>query len=447
MNGRIRHPIAVVLTAGILAGFASFASGAITLVGVGSVPGNASDLSGLSGFYTDPTNTLAPIPQNQLGSFGSSIAYSGHGNTYYMTNDRGYSTGLVDDLSRYQTFDIQVNPATTTVTPTLTATHFLTKETGEHFTGLGTAFTGPDPTANLRLDPEGTRVAPDGTLYICDELGPNIYHFNTSGQRIGVVTVPDKFKIASLNADATTETSSNTVGRVTNRGLEGLAISPDGTTLFAAEQSPLIQDGGLNGANNRILKIDLATGTTHEYLYQMTSKVGNVSELLAINDHEFLVDERDKNGGTAAALKKVFKVDLAGATDISNIGTTAINGLPLTGLPAGVTPVSKSLFLDLLDPQFGLAGVSFPEKIEGMAWGPDLPDGRHLLLISSDNDMVTANPSMFYAFAVDQATLPTFVPEAFSAVPEPSSLLLVLILGGVVAVFVRHRRGDCLNLK
>ena len=66
----------------------------------------------------------------------------------------------------------------------------------------------------------------------------------------------------------------NTAVRQGNRGMEGLAISPDGRTLFGIMQNALIQDHGLNpgttdrfGLNNRMLKIDLLTGETHEYVY------------------------------------------------------------------------------------------------------------------------------------------------------------------------------------
>lgn len=40
----------------------------ITLIGVGSLPGNATDLSGLGGSYTAPAGTT---PANQLGACGS----------------------------------------------------------------------------------------------------------------------------------------------------------------------------------------------------------------------------------------------------------------------------------------------------------------------------------------------------------------------------------------
>jgi hypothetical protein len=41
------------------------------------------------------------------------------------------------------------------------------------------------------------------------------------------------------------------------------------------------------------------------------------------------------------------------------------------------------------------------EKIEGMAWGPDLKDGGHLLYVFSDNDLTPELPMQIYAFAID----------------------------------------------
>jgi hypothetical protein len=94
------------------------------------------------------------------------------------------------------------------------------------------------------------------------------------------------------------EISGNTTGRVANKGMEGLAITPDGKTLVGIMQNALIQDAALGGAAHnllRIVTIDIRTGTTHEYGYLLTSGTG-VSEILALNQHEFLVDERDSKG-------------------------------------------------------------------------------------------------------------------------------------------------------
>lgn len=69
-------------------------------------------------------------------------------------------------------------------------------------------------------------------------------------------------------------------------------------------------------------------------------------------------------------------------------------------------PVSKTLFIDLLDPDFNLV-PTIAEKIEGLAWGADLEDGRHLLYVISDNDLNPNLATQIYAFAID-ASLVSF---------------------------------------
>jgi len=69
-------------------------------------------------------------------------------------------------------------------------------------------------------------------------------------------------------------------------------------------------------------------------------------------------------------------------------------------LPIGVTAVHKEVFIDLLDPKFELLGSDMPEKIESLAMGPDLQDGRKLLHVASDNDFDTNWPTKIYCFAI-----------------------------------------------
>lgn len=91
-----------------------------------------------------------------------------------------------------------------------------------------------------------------------DEYGPYIYRFDRrTGERSAVYRVPASFVVTTLSSIGNDEISQNTSGRVANKGMEGLAISPDGNTLFGAMQSPLLQDGGTKDAYTRILRIDL----------------------------------------------------------------------------------------------------------------------------------------------------------------------------------------------
>jgi len=383
-------------------------AGSITLVGVGSIPGDATDLSGLTGKLASESGT---VPHNQLGTFGSGIAYTGVGNIFIATNDRGFADGVTkpDYLDRFQVFEIALDARAQTLTPKLLETRLYKTESGQNFVGQSSAFDTADPSTSLRLDAEGIRVAPDGNIFVSDEYGPYIYEFNRQGRRIRTIPVPAKFSIAHPSASGATELSENSSGRQSNRGMEGLAISPGGNTLFGLMQSPLLQDGALDnnlkriGVNIRLLKLDLKTRATQEFVYPLEDGVENgANEILAINDHEFLVIERDGLSGGAAKFKRIFRIDIQGATDVSKL-----SALPRTG-SAGFKPVSKTLFIDLLDPHYGLAGAAFPEKIEGLAFGPDLPDGRHVLYVTSDNDLSSTKPTWFYAFAITADALPKF---------------------------------------
>ena len=377
--------------------------GGVELIGVGKISGAARDKSGLPGLYTNLKGET--IPANLAGSYGSSIAYSGKGDLYYCPNDRGFGDGSTASACRLQIVEIKVDPRSKTVAPKLVETRLLVDEQGRGFNGLAANFIGADPNKNHRFDPEGIRVGNDGSLFISDEYGPSIWQFDPAGKRLKTLTMPPKFLISELSDNEKIEIGDNKSGRVTNKGMESLAITPDGKTLLGAMQSPLIQDGGRNGVNVRLLRVDLATDGTSEYVYELPKPKLGLSEILALDADRFLVLERDGKGGVEARHKRLVKIDLRGATDVSGIGGRLSTGLPLLGLPAGVKAVTRTEWLNLLDPRFSLAGPSFPEKVEGIAWGPDLADGRKLLIVSCDNDLNPHQDVQFWAFAVDKSEL------------------------------------------
>lgn len=394
----------------LLAGCGSVARADVTLIGVGTIPGDASDLSGLTGKTSDGT------PHNRLGGLGSAIAYTGTGNEYLLASDRGPKDGATDFVCRWHKMEIRVAPgAKAPVALKLTATTLLINEGGKRLVGSLGAFEHKAPEKNLRLDPEGVRVGRDGTVYLSDEYGPGVYAFDAKGVRVASLPVPDRFLAPKPGKTPADELPPHaTSGRQPNRGMEGLAISPNGERLFGVMQSPLIQDGGLDaknervGVNCRILELDLATKKTREFVYPLDGPGYGVNEIVAVSDTEFLVLERDGKGGTDAEFKRLYLIDLATATDAS--GVTA---LPAKNLPAAVKPVKKKLFLDLLAKKHGITGPQCPEKFEGLAFGPDLPDGRRLLLVTADNDFIADKPFRVYAFAIDRAELPGFRPQQF----------------------------------
>ena len=141
--------------------------------------------------------------------------------------------------------------------------------------------------------------------------------------------------------------------------------------------------------------MEIETGATSEYLYRLDNHKNKLNEILSIGNEQFLVIERDGEIGSNASFKKIMKIDLAGATKIDQL-----EKLPPEKLPPGINAIKKEVFIDLLDPEFGLAGSDMPEKIESLTFGPTLEDGRKQLLVASDNDFITENPTKIYCFAV-----------------------------------------------
>jgi hypothetical protein len=199
----------------------------------------------------------------------------------------------------------------------------LTATDGKPLIGVSTAFDPRGADGNHRFDPEGLRLGPSGSVFISDEYGPYIYEFDSSGHQVRALNVPARYSIAHPAATKEEEVERNQSGRVANAGFESLAISPNGKRLYALIQLPLIQDskrtqkGKVKGLNCRLLEIDIASGATREFLYPLEHEGSKTSEMLALDDHRFLVIERDNQIGQNAGFKKIMKIDVAGASDIS----------------------------------------------------------------------------------------------------------------------------------
>ncbi len=430
------------------------------LMAIGTLD-QAADLSGLSGTLEGGSGA------NQLGGIGSGLTYAG-GTTFLATPDRGpnatpYSGGSIVDntqsyIARIQTLslDLVAGPSgglPYTLTTSLTGTTLLYSDTPlnygssaglasgipsintadrQYFTGRSDGFvpgSSGNP-SNARLDPEAIRMSNDGkSAFIADEYGPYVYQVDlATGKRIKSFELPAHFDVANLSSVGAAEISGNTSGRVTNKGMEGLAITPDGKTLVGFMQSPLIQDGGDGGRANRIVTIDIASGATHEYAYdnRIGSKNYNSSEIVALNDHQFLVLERDGKGmgdGSSAVTKQIWGVDLTGAQDVSTLaGESAL----LAKAP------SKKLFLDIAGAlkSFGIPDTQIPAKLEGMTFGPDVITAGvvyHTLYIANDNDFIAAaGPNKFFVFGFTDADLArngySYVAQDIQPVPEPGTL-------------------------
>ncbi|HKO91144.1 MAG TPA: esterase-like activity of phytase family protein, partial [Polyangiaceae bacterium] len=400
----------------------------VTLIGVGVVPGTGLDKSGLQGQaicrLDDPTTCT---DQATLGGFGSGLTYTGHDNVFLAVNDRGTFDGRNDIpyLDRFHFFYMAVDPSAPfpNIKTVLLDTRFFLNESGENFVGDAGIFDVADPAQTLRLDPESVRASCNGSFFISDEYGPDVFEFDRQGQLLRRLAVPSKFSIAHPQSTIDPDGNSlelypgvNDSGRQANRGMEGLAITPDGSQLVGIMQNALIQDRGLNtatppgrvGVNNRILSIDTQTGATREYVYAVDAinQGRGVNDLVAINEHEFLALERDNrslvptppNAAQTPNSKRIYRFDLSqpGLTDVSGVTSLPATSAELATQVPPISAVTKTLFLDLLDPSYVVDATTTPprtikdviaEKVEALSWGPDLPDGRHVLFVLTDNDL------------------------------------------------------------
>jgi hypothetical protein len=283
------------------------------------------------------------------------------------------------------------------------------------------------PTDPNGSDPEGLVALPDGTFWVSDEYGPFITHFDATGRQVGRLSPFD----GSLPSEL--------ANRIGNRGLEGLTVTSDGSTLVAIMQSAL-QQPDLGGANPwkiaivRIVTYELANGEVHEYLYLLDNPATNrtgVSEIAALSNHTFLVDERDP-AFPPGAYKKLWRIDLTGATDVgprSEVrgasydhahGGLLVGGRTLEALIAnqdtnsaaatlqrlGIMPVSKELGLDLgaLLDRLDAKGRIFPhDKVEGLYVDPN---GTRIILSNDDDFGIAGVASPTPPFQITEKVTP-----------------------------------------
>ncbi|MBB3837110.1 hypothetical protein FHS57_001104 [Runella defluvii] len=240
------------------------------------------------------------------------------------------------------------------------------------------------------LDSEGLALASDGTFWVSDEYGPHLVHFDRMGKTLE--------RINPFGSGTGGRTLPKVLARRRpNRGMEGLTITPDGKTLVGLMQSPLYNPSSAAVSGSLVLRVmtfDIATGSTKQYVYLMeNASLTGCSEIVAITNTTFLALERDGDYGgnpaKPAAFKRIYKFDLAGATDISDgangDGGKLYNGLTVEQLKdkagltaAGIVPVTKSLVFDLLTQ---ISPVYPHDKAEGIAILSNT-----LIAVSNDDD-------------------------------------------------------------
>jgi hypothetical protein len=171
------------------------------------------------------------------------------------------------------------------------------------------------------FDIESLRKDRKDHLWFGEEFGPFLVETDMSGKVLSAeVRTPNIVPPGSNAIGAEVRSPQNpylirpdTGNLGGSRGFEGMAINPKGDKLY-----PLLE-GTVTGDAAKSLRIgeyDIKTKgyTGNNWLYPLDTDGTNIGDMTAVNDHEFLVLER--NGATATAggtpFKKIFLIDIKG---------------------------------------------------------------------------------------------------------------------------------------
>jgi hypothetical protein len=319
----------------------------------------------------------------------SSITFDAARGVYYaLSDDQGNrSTG---DPVRYYTIAIDL------ADETLDAGDAEFVAVNQLFEKAGTSF----PSGGL--DPEGFALGRGGALFMSSEgnifadpiIDPFIKRYNRNGRVTATLPIPDKYIPNGVDR-----------GVRFNLAFESLNLTPNRDSLVTAGEGALFQDGPAstftNGSLARILLYDVNKRTpTNEYVYELGPwaepsaifGVNGIVEVLPIDDvGTMLVMERSFSvggvlGGGTGNVVVINEISTQGASDV-----LGIDALYQGGSPVASTPVSQREV-------FAFDDLGIPiDNIEGMTFGPSLPDGRQTLVIVSDNNF---NPGQFTQLVV-----------------------------------------------
>ena len=222
------------------------------------------------------------------------------------------------------------------------------------------------------FDGEGLALTRYGTFLVSSEKEPFLREVSAAGETLRLLPVPPRFA----------------AGMRGNEAFESVGLSADGRTFWTANETALTQDApdrdtALYGRHPiRLLRYERRgdsfapvgeLGYLVEPIGERTDgfKVRGVVDLLPLPEGGLLALEREFVTGAGMKVQ-LFHVDTAGTTDVSSLDSLAGEGW---------TPVRKTLLYDF--------GSSFrPDNLEGMTFGPELPNGDRMLIVISDDNFL-----------------------------------------------------------
>ena len=255
----------------------------------------------------------------------------------------------------------------------------------------------PDPEA-IRFNPqtrqliwtsEGERIVKDNNIVL---ENPAIISITEKGKYIDSFSLPHNLIMQNTEN-----------GPRQNGVLEGLTFSDHFKNLYVNVEEPLYEDGPRadvtdNGAFIRIFKFNvISRQNTQQVAYKLEPvahaanpanefKINGIPDILFLSDNKLLVIERSFSTGRLACTIKLFLADLNNATDIKKMPSLKLNN--------SFVPATKKLLLNMDD-----LGI-YIDNVEGVTFGPVLPNGHKTLLFVADNNFNPLEKTQFLLFEV-----------------------------------------------
>lgn len=186
------------------------------------------------------------------------------------------------------------------------------------------------------IDPESLQRGRNGDLWVGDEFGPWILHFDASGTLLD----PPFAMPGGLMSPNNPFLAGQPFTHPNSRGLEAMAITPNRDLLYAALEGATLTDP--DRSRRHVFVFDTTERAfTPQVLEYRTEAPGNlVADMWALDSHRLAVIERDGGRGLTAAFRRVYLVDVR-RTDSSGflektelIDLTRIPDPDLVSLPA-----------------------------------------------------------------------------------------------------------------
>ncbi len=299
----------------------------------GSIPGVT-----LPGYGPRATGLAMPFPGQPLQGF-SGIKPVGDG-SYWVTGDNGFGNRRNSPDALLMIHRVRPNWQSGAVavenTIFLSDPNRVTSFVIQNEATPSRYLTGAD------FDVESIQPLPDGTMMIGDEFGPYLLHFDAQGRLLRVIeTTMDGEALRTPDHHANLIPANPTAGvphRVRRSGgYEGMALTPDGRTIWALMEQPLFAAGTNNpeGQFLRVLEFDVArmAWTGRNLRYRLEPGATAIGDFNFIDERRALVIERDNGEGDAgracaqgvesthaapcfampARLKRIYLVDMGAA--------------------------------------------------------------------------------------------------------------------------------------